>query len=93
MAGEVICSPHQDCQEVGLGSADCSLCRVPPVHVGRDKLVSHTSLFSRQISVLLVALIIKDFEIYEEVLDLQSFYDDCLGVEAADILLGCYGLD
>ena len=37
----------------------------PPVHIGRDELVSHIPLFFHQILVLLAALIVKDLEIRE----------------------------
>ena len=78
---------------MGLEGADGSLCHIPPVHGGRDKLVSHTPLLFHQICVLLAALVIEDLEIYKEVLVFQMLYDDVVGVEAGDIFSRREGLD
>ena len=72
---------------------DGSFCRVPPVYVGRDKLVSYVSLFFHQLLVLLTALIVGDLEIHEEILVLQFLYYDGVGFRAVHIFSGLEGLD
>ena len=77
---------------MGLEGADSPLC-VYPVHVGRDALVSHLPFFSHQFYVFLAALIVWDLEIHEEIIVLQSSYDDVVGVKVVEICLGHKGLD
>ena len=70
-----------------LECAYSSLGCVPPLHIGREKLVSYSPFFSHQFLVFLTSLVVNDLEVYEEVLVLQSLYDDGIGVEAVDIIL------